>query len=487
MMARDYLTVLNIINAAVFIFIIIIFNSIFNFGKVLINSDGELVLFDVINSLRIVITYVIYLCLFSVAIGISAVIIVLFSPIPYFNSRYMANFTENFFKNYFNLWFPFPDGEAPSFDLILGLLFEESLKFLNNLYLFSFQIFFALAIFFFIRAIIQNDPKYGLTAIGCLVVMIVIPLMVFGFKDMLLLFYSEARLQKIKLFKELENPVSIRLTSLPLDNFFEFMASPVALLAIVCYIYLEISFQINYIDTVTKPSLERRERLENQLEILRKESHAITANADKIKDEAKRRREEIEKDKEKVGKFIGKVTHRFSYVKEMIEKRKLEEEEKKLVSAASKTRRLGSYIERIFREDPEAEDTLTAKSSAPRAQSLATSTVINFAFRVSLLIIISFIIIHPRWFFINVFNLPPAITESMAMFSPEVVIILLIPFMLLFPVIGQVISYIKHRNLIIKLKQEGRIKEILTSVGDYVKKDEVEGPGGPGQVVTETT
>ena len=44
--------------------------------------------------------------------------------------------------------------------------------------------------------------------------------------------------------------------------------------------------------------------------------------------------------------------------------------------------------------------------------------------------------------------------------------------MLIFPVIAQGISYIKHRNLIIRLKQEGQIKQILASVGDYVKIDE---------------
>ena len=79
---------------------------------------------------------------------------------------------------------------------------------------------------------------------------------------------------------------------------------------------------------------------------------------------------------------------------------------------------------------------------------------------------------HPRWFFIYVFNLPPAITESMAMYSPEAIIVLLLPIMLLFPLIAQAISYAKHRNLIIKLKQEGQIKEILASVGDYVKIEE---------------
>jgi multidrug efflux pump subunit AcrA (membrane-fusion protein) len=45
---------------------------------------------------------------------------------------------------------------------------------------------------------------------------------------------------------------------------------------------------------------------------------------------------------------------------------------------------------------------------------------------------------------------------------------------LIFPVISKIISYIKHRNLIIRLQQEGRIKEILASVGDYVKKSELE-------------
>ena len=99
-----------------------------------------------------------------------------------------------------------------------------------------------------------------------------------------------------------------------------------------------------------------------------------------------------------MGRFIAKTGKRFSYVKEMIERRKLEEEEKKLVTAASKTRRLGRYIDRLFREDSEAQDTLTASSSAPRARNLVTSTLFNFTYRVGLLLIISYIIIHPHWF-----------------------------------------------------------------------------------------
>ena len=469
MLARKYLFILNIINAAIFIFILYIFSFVFFFEDIIINSDGKFVLFEVIRYLKDTFTYSIYFCIYIVAITIAIGVALLFSLIiPNFNPVFIFDFINGFFKYYLGNWFSFPEGEAPNLEEVPDLIIKSSLNLLNNLYLFSFIICYILAIIYFIRAIFQNNPKFALVAIGCLVTMIVVPLMIFALRDMFFLFGL-----KFKEFNKFIYPLSKKFKELPIDNFFAFMASPVTLLAIMCYIYLEVAFQINYTDTVTKPSLERSDRLRTQLRILRRESVLITADVDKIKEEAKKRKEEIEVEKEKIGKFLAKTAPRFSYVKEMIEKRKLEEEEKKLITAASKTRRLGNYVERLFREDSESEDTLTAKSSAPEAKNLATSTVINFTFRVSLLILLSFIIIHPRWFFKYVFNLPPAITESMAMFSPETIIILLVPLMLLFPLIAYAISYAKHRNLIIRLKQEGKIKEILTSVGDYVKIDEV--------------
>jgi hypothetical protein len=484
---RKYLLILNIINAVIFIFILIVFSGIFNYRKILYTTNGDLVIFDFFNTLKNVFAYLIYLCLYATASFIILLLVSLFFLLPNYYTNFMFTFLDSFFRNFLSLWFSFPIEETPFLHQIPGLILEELLILLNDIYLFAFQVFFLIAILYYVRAFLQNDPKYSLSAIGALITMIVLPLMVFGLRDMLDLFAL-----KVDFLEKLENPVSQRLTNLPLDDFFLFLASPAALLAIVCYLYLEISFQINYADTVTKPSLERSDRLETQLDIIKRESQLITANVDKIKEEAKKRKEELGFEESKVSKFLTKSTQRFSYVKEMIEKRKLEEEEKKLVSAASKTRRLGRYIERLFKEDPEATDTLTATSSAPHAKSLVTSTILSLAIRLTLLIIVSFIIIHPHWFFVNVFNLPPAITESVAMYSPEVVIILLVPFMLIFPVIAYTISYIKHRNLIIRLKQEGQIKEILASVGDYVKKEKEteeekeEEAGGPGQIATET-
>ena len=468
-MVRYYLLVLKIINIFIFILIITIFLNIFHFDEVLFTDSGELALSVFINSVRNIFTYAIFGLAMIVAFG-SAFI----SSVLFFNVRFefMQNFIEIFFRNYIGLWFHFPNGNPPNLTQIPTLIIDEFFVFLEDLYLVAFILLFIISIVFLIRSFIKTNPKHDLIAIGALVTMLILPLIIVGLREMLDLLYFE-----IDYLEDLANPLDPSLSQIPIDNIFLFLASPTISLAIVFYIYLEIAFQINYTDMVTKPSLQRSLRLEAQLDILKSESHYVTANVEKIKEEAKKRREELKiEEKPTISKFFSKTGESFSYVKEMIERKKLEEEEKKLVTAASKTRRLGRYVDRLFREDPEAQDTLTAKTSAPRQQSLAISTLTNFLFRVALLIVISFIIIHPKWFLEVVFDMPPAIVESVVMFSPEVIIVLLLPIMLVFPVIAKIISYIKHRNLLIRLQQEGRIKEILASVGDYVKKDVAEPP-----------
>ncbi|MBY9020191.1 MAG: hypothetical protein KGD67_03965 [Candidatus Lokiarchaeota archaeon] len=463
-MTRYYLLILKAINILVFLWILVIFLSIFHFDEVIITTDGELVLSSFLTSLRNISTYAI----FAAAYGVAFVCVMIASVLFYAVQPFMLTLLEQFFRGLLSLWFTFPNGTTPEFSDIPDLIGQEFALFSENIYLIVFQILFIVAIYYAIKAFLRTDPKNDLRVVGSIVLMLVVPLMVFGFKDMLELFSIA-----IPYLEDLPYPLDPSLEAIPIDNIFQFFASPVILLAIALYIYLEMAFQINYTFTVTKPSLERSNRLEAQLSVLQSESHYITANVDKIKEEAKKKKQELKIDeKATIGKFFAKTGETFSFVKEMIEKRKLEDEEKKLITAASKTRRLGRYIHRLFQEDNEARDTLTARSSAPKPKSLVVSTVINFFFRVGLLIIISFIIIHPKWFMENIFNLPPAIIESVAMFSPEVIVILLVPLILIFPVISKIISSIKHRNLIIRLQQEGRIKEILASVGDYVKKEE---------------
>ncbi|MCK4286469.1 MAG: hypothetical protein KAX18_09720 [Candidatus Lokiarchaeota archaeon] len=496
-MVRKYLLTLKIINLAIFVWLLLIFiSSIFNFEAVVTTANNEFVIFAFFRAIRNVFSYIIYSVGLAIGYGCA------FITGGLMRNPYLIQFIITFFKKFLLSWFSFDLNYVNQFldteitelhelDLnhIPSLLMGEVEILFSDLYLFAFQILFFVSVIYAIRAFIKSDPKRHLVALGSIMMMIVLPLIVFGLKDMLNLFNFQ-----FDYLNQMADPLSPSLFEIPLDNFFQFIASPVIGFAIISYIYLELAFQINYTDTVTKPSLERTDRLEAQLNVLARESHYITANVDQIREEAKKRIEEIELEQKEglaIGKFFAKTGKRFSYVKEMIEKRKLEEEEKKLVTAASKTRRLGRYIDRLFQEDSEARDTLTASSSAPRAGNLAVSTVVNFIYRVGLLLIISFIIIHPHWFLDTVIQLPDAITESVAMFSPEVIIILLLPIMLIFPVISQLISFVKHRNLIVKLQQEGRIKELLASVGDYVKKEDVtteeKEQEGPEVVATEST
>ena len=464
-MARYYLLGLKIVKIFIYVWILVIFISVFHFDEVLTTGSGELVIVAFFEGIRNIITYAFFGLVYVLALGSIQMTSFMFTP----NPQFMFNFLDIFMRNFFGLWFNFPNGTVPVLTEIPNLIWTEISVFTGDFYLFAFQILFIISIIYSIRAFFQTNPKHDMLVVGSLILMIVVPLMIFGYNDMLDLFHIND-----PYISSLPDPLDPAFSVIPIDNFFEFFASPVISLAIISYIYLEVAFQINYIDTVTKPSLERRDRLESQLEILQSESHFVVANIDKIKEEAKARKEEIDKEgKTNINKFLLKMEERFSYIKEMIEKKKLEEEEKRLITAASKTRRLGSYVDRLFKEDAEARDTLTARTSSPKSQSLAISTLINFFSRIIILVLVSYVVIQPHWFAENVFNLPPAITESVAMYSPEVILILLLPIVSLFPVISKIISYIKHRNLIISLQQEGRIKEILASVGDYVRKEEI--------------
>ncbi|MFW9877047.1 MAG: hypothetical protein ACFFG0_28480 [Candidatus Thorarchaeota archaeon] len=487
-MARNYLLSLKAINLGVFAWLLTTFVlSIFNFDAVVTTADNDFVIFAFFGTIRNVFSYIIYGGGLLIA-WIGAVLTTFLYP-NYGN--YMSELIYNYFKHYLGSWFSIG---SPDLLEIPGKLLDEVAVLFNDLYLFAFQLLFLLSIIYAIRAFFKSDPKNHLRSLGSIILMMILPLIIGGLKDMLDLFHVPSTISWKQEIDQMvaSNPLDMdSLSSIPIDNFFKFITSPVILFAIIAYIYLELGFQINYTDTVTKPSLERSDRLEAQLNILARESHFVTANVDKIREEAKKRIEEIESEHKEglaIGKFFAKTGKRFSYVKEMIERRKLEEEEKKLVTAASKTRRLGRYIDRLLREDSEARDTLTASTSAPRAGNLAISTLINFTYRVVALLIISFIIIHPHWFLDTVIQLPDAITESVAMYSPEVIIVILLPIMVIFPVISRLISFIKQRNLIIRLQQEGRIKELLTSVGDYVKIQPIElEEDKPESVVSETT
>jgi len=464
-MVRWYLTTLKVANILVFFWILAIFNTIFDQSLI----DFAAVI-NVIISLKNIISYLIFGLLYLVAIGLSMMVIFLFLWHSYFDPSFMRNFLDNLFKGLLNSWFAFPEGPLESLGQIPSRLLNQIELITDDIYNISFQILFLLLIINFIRSTLQTNPKYNFWVVGCLVGMIIIPLFFEGLRNAFNLFNIS-----IEYLDDLPNPLFSSILERPINDFISFILSSIFQLALALYIYLDLSFQINYINLISMPSLERSERLESQLEVLKKEALEITTNIEQIKEESKKKKEELGIEKEaKISKFLGKKEQKFSYIKEMILKKKLEEEEKKLISAAHDTRRLGSYIERLFVEDSEARDTLTATSSTPRPYKLIFSTLTSFFIRVIALIFIGFIILHTSWIINSVLLLPEAISGSVAMFSPEIILVVMLPIILLFPLSAQIISYVKKRALISQLKEEREIKEIEATVGDYLVSTEQE-------------
>ncbi|MHA2088644.1 MAG: hypothetical protein ACW972_10230, partial [Promethearchaeota archaeon] len=290
-MVRRYLLTLKIINIVVYVWLLLTFLfSIFDFDVVITTADNQFVLFAFFGAIRNVFSYLIYFG--GLAIGYAC---------AYINPA-LSSFVLTFFKKFLLSWLPFdvnhvnqflgtPINELHELDFnhFLPLLMGEGEILFNDLYLFAFQILFFISIIYAIRAFFKSDPKNHLVALGSITLMIVLPMIVFGLRDMLNLFNFQ-----LAYLNQMADPLSSSLFQIPLENFFQFILSPVIGFAIIAYIYLELAFQINYTDTVTKPSLERTDRLEAQLNVLARESHFITANVDKIKEEAKKRIEEIE-------------------------------------------------------------------------------------------------------------------------------------------------------------------------------------------------
>jgi len=220
-MARYYLLILKVINALIFLWILVIFLSIFDFNKVITTTEGELVLSSFLTSLRNIATYVIFIVVYGVAF-----VCVMVASFP-FSAFQPSLFTllDQFFRGLLSLWFTFPNGNTPEFSEIPDLIGQEFAVFSENFYLIAFQILIIIAIYYAIKAFLRTDPKNELRVVGSIVLMLVVPLMVFGFKDMLELFNMA-----LPYLEDLPDPLNRDLLEgIPIDNIFQFFASPVIL------------------------------------------------------------------------------------------------------------------------------------------------------------------------------------------------------------------------------------------------------------------
>ncbi len=500
---KTIIIVMKALLGATLVWMIIMFAPMFT-DTTIIDLTSITTLFLTLRNIFLVGVYYLFYGLFT---GIGVLTSLQFMPLGpsiVFNQPYQINFYgASFIEIIFGRWFPRVQLSERAVTLLEDpslsdqrFTIEEYVQYVvpelkalgNSAYIILFQVLAVLMIIYGILSVLRNDPRFSLRTILCLNLMIIFPLILYGIENMVGVFVADFNLGQYIGINTVEEGVTTGpLLPYPInpstvfmkipDGFGQFLISPIFQIAVASFFYLEFTFQLNYVYQVTSPSEQRAERLFEQVQTLKRASTEAVIHLEKIEageptEVLEQQLDEegnvIEKAKtESVRKFLSKTATGFSFIREMIERRKLEEKTKKAIEALQDTRRLSNYLNRLFEQDPEAEQTLTAKSSAPTAGRLIRSTVIDIVFRISGITLLVFIISHTPWIIENIFRAPESIVRSVEMFTPEVMLTLFLPLVLLFPFISIIIRITKAQSLKKKLAKEEETR-IISETKEFV-------------------
>lgn len=433
--------------------------------------------FQIIGILRDMISFVFYILLYFIYVGIFTVIrfvVVLLSGTTFYDTA-----GQNLFYNLIGRWFKFTwvntevTSTSPDIDLaILGLknLWADATQ---DIYMVGLQILIIVLFYQALRGAITSDPGASVKVILYLNAIIIIPLFIEQIVVILEYFGVSAAILPVW-FQEIINH-NLLLEGIYLDvadlSIWEYLQTPIFLVAMLEFVYLEFVFQLSYVDKVTRPSIEREQRLTRQIEVMHSEAQKAIARIKAIEEHKRElqmeartnmsdeERERAKQEKERMsltslmsesGAQVG-----FSYVAELIRKKKEEKKEAKMMNAMRDTRKIANYLDKLFKQDPEARAALTASSAAPRSSRLLLSSIVNTLVRIVLITAMAWACVHPYQFF-ELIRAPPAILNSVELQTYEGTWSILIPLVLIIPMISYIIKITKHA----KLEELLRLEEI---------------------------
>jgi len=220
---------------------------------------------------------------------------------------------------------------------------------------------------------------------------------------------------------------------LPSAEFIWPLSWPVLLVALVGFIYLEASYQVVYFYSLLEPVTVREEQLLRQITQLQTDAQ---------------RQVPVQTEEVPVPKALQRMlgSDAFRLMRQVIERKLLRREWLVELKDAHEVRRLNRFVTRLFREDPEAEATLTARASTPSIYRMTVLSIGSSAIGFIFVLLIAYICINPLAFLIPL-NAPPIIIESIELlFLPEKTLLFLVPLALLFPLAASIIGYIRQRR-----------------------------------------
>ncbi len=487
---RNFLLGVKLVSVAMLVWLIsylgVVYNaSLFNFANIAI----------LLGDIRDLLSYYIYIGLGYLFIGLSELFRSLFASMLYLaritvHTNFYRQLTLLMFYYIFGRYFYFPEleaGEIPTISKISELSSTLSFQIGPDIYLTILQVITIVMLVYAVRAIMFSDPKFAINVVIMVNLIIIIPLFIMGLQQLLAKFFIHIDLIDQLVALNLLDPGILEPVS---EDFSQFIGSKIFMFAMINFFFLEFAFQVSYIDQVTKPSVERETRLKNQIIYLQNEAQKAIANLKKMEEKREQEKLELLKAQEegpvfqsehmKLLEFMSeKGSKRFSYIAEMIEKKRIEREEKGLETAMKGTRQLVYFLDKLFVQNSESYHTLTAKTSAPSNVKLITSTLINMGFRFGAVLLLTFFSSHPKWFVESIFRSPESITMSVEMLTPEAILSVLLPLILLFPVVSQIIRASKHQKLqellrFEEMRRAGLTEEEMAEVLRRNKADKIE-------------
>ncbi len=289
----------------------------------------------------------------------------------------------------------------------------------ENTFLFLYFLFAGIGIALFLQSLVRMDHKFVGGA-----------------------FLSIQAIVIIAAFRALIVP---DLSPFPPD-FLDFLFTQAQILALVSFAYLEVSYQMIYSHSVGKPVEEREETLKKQLLALR---------------QATRKQDAIERGEKVSSTSMSRSTGAtaFSFLREAMERKVMGGQSAlESLDAVSDVRRLQIYVDELLQTDAKARDELTAKAAAPSSSYVISSTIIGSIIRFLTVIALSFMLMNP--YVVDLFlNLPLAIADSVEILQPEIVLLLLVPVVGIFPFTAAVISWMSRREVVEKEKLTEEEKE----------------------------
>jgi len=289
----------------------------------------------------------------------------------------------------------------------------------DNTFLFLYFLFAGIGIVLFLQSLVRMDHKFVGGA-----------------------FISIQAIIMVASFKLLTVP---NIDPFPAD-FLVFMGSWVQILAIISFAYLEVSYQMIYSYSVGKPVEDREETLKKQLLALR---------------QATRKQDAIERGEKVASSGISRTTSAtaFSFLREAIERKVVGSQDAlENLDAVSDVRRLQIYVDELLQSDSKARDELTAKAAAPSSGYIIGSTITGSVIRFLSVIAIAFILMSPA-VLSTILRFPIGIQMSMEILQPEMMLLLFLPVVLLFPFAAMVITWFSKRAEVEKEELTSEEKE----------------------------